>query len=93
MGIMAPLQYLLSLQFERDISVRRRALDLLFNMCNPGNARTIITALVAFLEHAEYAIREEMVWEEGRGGRGEKGNAIQQWTAWASGQGLAPNGV
>ena len=48
-------------QFERDISVRRRALDLLFTMCNPSNARTIITALVSFLEHAEYAIREEMV--------------------------------
>lgn len=50
-----------ALRFERDISVRRRALDLLFTMCNPQNAKHIITALVAFLEHAEYAIREEMV--------------------------------
>ncbi|KNC78944.1 hypothetical protein SARC_08642 [Sphaeroforma arctica JP610] len=50
-----------ALKFERDISVRRRALDLLFKMCGPENAVTIITALVGFLEHAEYIIREEMV--------------------------------
>eukprot|EP01134_Creolimax_fragrantissima_P005993 CFRG5993T1 len=52
---------ILALKFERDISVRRRALDLLFKMCGPENAVTIITALVGFLEHAEYVIREEMV--------------------------------
>eukprot|EP00124_Ichthyophonus_hoferi_P002493 Ihof_evm1s172 gene=Ihof_evmTU1s172 len=50
-----------ALKFERDISVRRRALDLLFHMCKQFNSTVIITALVGFLEHAEYAMREEMV--------------------------------
>lgn len=46
---------------DADISVRRRALDLLFVMCDTDNAERIVDELVAHLVHADAAIREEMV--------------------------------
>lgn len=33
-----------------DISIRRRALDLLFAMCNPNNVREIVGELVTYLQ-------------------------------------------
>lgn len=46
---------------DRDISVRRKALDLLYSMCDPTNATTIVSELLKYLQSADYAIREEMV--------------------------------
>lgn len=46
---------------DADISVRRRALDLLFVMCDTDNAERIVDELVAHLAIADAAIREEMV--------------------------------
>lgn len=46
---------------DADISVRRRALDLLFVMCDTDNAVRIVDELVAHLAAADAAIREEMV--------------------------------
>eukprot|EP00538_Stauroneis_constricta_P000521 CAMPEP_0119559134 /NCGR_PEP_ID=MMETSP1352-20130426/11930_1 /TAXON_ID=265584 /ORGANISM="Stauroneis constricta, Strain CCMP1120" /LENGTH=985 /DNA_ID=CAMNT_0007606723 /DNA_START=127 /DNA_END=3084 /DNA_ORIENTATION=- len=46
---------------DADISVRRRALDLLFVMCDTDNAERIVDQLVAHLVLADAAIREEMV--------------------------------
>ena len=46
---------------DADISVRRRALDLLFVMCDSDNAERIVDELVAHLVLADAAIREEMV--------------------------------
>jgi AP-2 complex subunit alpha len=46
---------------DSDISVRRRALDLLFVMCDTDNAERIVDELVAHLVLADAAIREEMV--------------------------------
>lgn len=46
---------------DADISVRRRALDLLFVMCDTDNAEKIVDELVAHLVLADAAIREEMV--------------------------------
>lgn len=46
---------------DADISVRRRALDLLFVMCDMDNAERIVDELVAHLTVADAAIREEMV--------------------------------
>jgi AP-2 complex subunit alpha len=46
---------------DADISVRRRALDLLFVMCDTDNAEHIVDELVAHLVLADAAIREEMV--------------------------------
>ncbi|KAI9009119.1 adaptin N terminal region-domain-containing protein [Hyaloraphidium curvatum] len=46
---------------DRDISVRRRALDLLYSMCDQTNAKGIVAELLQYLMVAEYGIREEMV--------------------------------
>ncbi|GAB4815001.1 hypothetical protein N2152v2_002047 [Parachlorella kessleri] len=44
-----------------DVSIRRRALDLLFIMCNPNNAVEIVEELLAYLAVADFAMREELV--------------------------------
>ncbi|KAI9715165.1 MAG: hypothetical protein M1812_006144 [Candelaria pacifica] len=46
---------------DRDISVRRKGLDLLYSMCDPTNSRPIVSELLKFLQNADFAIREEMV--------------------------------
>ncbi|EON67830.1 hypothetical protein W97_07085 [Coniosporium apollinis CBS 100218] len=46
---------------DRDISVRRQGLDLLYSMCDPTNSQPIVTELLKYLQTADYAIREEMV--------------------------------
>ena len=46
---------------DRDISVRRKGLDLLYSMCDVTNARPIVNELLKYLQGADYAIREEMV--------------------------------
>jgi AP-2 complex subunit alpha len=46
---------------DKDISVRRRALDLLYSMCEPDNSELIVGELLRYLQVADYALREEMV--------------------------------
>ncbi|KAJ9632502.1 hypothetical protein H2203_000907 [Taxawa tesnikishii (nom. ined.)] len=46
---------------DRDISVRRQGLDLLYSMCDASNSRPIVAELLKYLQTADYAIREEMV--------------------------------
>ncbi|WVQ68450.1 uncharacterized protein L199_006658 [Kwoniella botswanensis] len=46
---------------DRDISVRRRALDLLYSMCDTTNSKVIVGELVRYLQVADYNLREEMV--------------------------------
>lgn len=46
---------------DRDISVRRKALDLLYSMCDLSNAQPIVNELLKYLASADFAIREEMV--------------------------------
>lgn len=46
---------------DRDISVRRKGLDLLYSMCDTSNAGPIVNELLRYLQTADYAIREEMV--------------------------------
>ena len=46
---------------DRDISVRRQGLDLLYSMCDASNAQPIVNELLKYLQTADYAIREEMV--------------------------------
>eukprot|EP00899_Mesostigma_viride_P020317 jgi/Mesvir1/28287/Mv04810-RA.1 len=43
-----------------DISIRRRALDLLYTMCDGSNARGIVEQLLSYLTIADYTIREEL---------------------------------
>lgn len=46
---------------DRDISVRRKGLDLMYSMCDSSNARAIVGELLRYLQNADFAIREEMV--------------------------------
>jgi AP-2 complex subunit alpha len=46
---------------DRDITVRRQGLDLLYSMCDSSNSQTIVHELLKYLQSADYAIREEMV--------------------------------
>ncbi|KAK3901054.1 adaptin N terminal region-domain-containing protein [Staphylotrichum tortipilum] len=46
---------------DRDISVRRKGLDLLYSMCDSSNARVVVGELLHYLQNADFAIREEMV--------------------------------
>ncbi|XP_051918764.1 AP-2 complex subunit alpha-2-like [Hippocampus zosterae] len=50
-----------ALKTERDVSVRQRAVDLLYAMCDRSNAKQIVAEMLAYLENADYSIREEIV--------------------------------
>ncbi|CAN6917140.1 unnamed protein product [Brassica oleracea] len=43
-----------------DISIRRRALDLLYGMCDVSNAKGIVEELLQYLSTAEFSMREEL---------------------------------
>ncbi|XVF19796.1 hypothetical protein REPUB_Repub11eG0141700 [Reevesia pubescens] len=43
-----------------DISIRRRALDLLYGMCDVTNAKDIVEELLQYLSSADFAMREEL---------------------------------
>ena len=43
------------------MSVRQRAVDLLYAMCDRSNAERIVQEMLGYLEAADYSIREEMV--------------------------------
>ncbi|CAA7027715.1 unnamed protein product [Microthlaspi erraticum] len=43
-----------------DISIRRRALDLLYGMCDVSNAKDIVEELLQYLSTAEFSMREEL---------------------------------
>lgn len=46
---------------DKDVSVRRRALDVLFGMCDTTNARPIVDELLQYLPTAEFVMKEELV--------------------------------
>jgi len=50
-----------ALKTERDVSVRQRAVDLLYAMCDKSNSEDIVLEMLTYLETADYSIREEMV--------------------------------
>ncbi|XP_060694686.1 AP-2 complex subunit alpha-2-like isoform X1 [Hemiscyllium ocellatum] len=50
-----------ALKTERDVSVRQRAVDLLYGMCDRSNAHQIVAEMLNYLENADYSIREEIV--------------------------------
>jgi len=50
-----------ALKTERDVSVRQRAVDLLYAMCDRSNSEEIVLEMLGYLETADYSIREEMV--------------------------------
>ncbi|XP_062868757.1 AP-2 complex subunit alpha-2-like isoform X1 [Trichomycterus rosablanca] len=50
-----------ALKTERDVSVRQRAVDLLYAMCDRSNAKQIVAEMLSYLKTADYSIREEIV--------------------------------
>eukprot|EP00463_Aulacantha_scolymantha_P006040 TRINITY_DN7563_c0_g1_i1.p1 TRINITY_DN7563_c0_g1~~TRINITY_DN7563_c0_g1_i1.p1 ORF type:complete len:112 (-),score=14.12 TRINITY_DN7563_c0_g1_i1:894-1229(-) len=46
---------------DQDISIRKRALDLLYVMADKSNARPIVSQLLKYLQTAAYDMREELV--------------------------------
>lgn len=46
---------------DRDISVRRKSIDLLYSICNVDNVKTIVTELLHYLQTSDMSIRGEMV--------------------------------
>lgn len=60
-GFFTFIELLFLLQTERDVSVRQRAVDLLYAMCDRTNAEEIVGEMLEYLETADYSIREEMV--------------------------------
>lgn len=52
---------ILSMKMEKDVSVRQRAVDLLYAMCDKTNSEEIVQEMLNYLETADYSIREEMV--------------------------------
>ncbi|XP_048401017.1 AP-2 complex subunit alpha-2-like [Stegostoma tigrinum] len=50
-----------ALKTERDVSVRQRAVDLLYGMCDRSNAQQIVAEMLNYLENADYSNREEIV--------------------------------
>lgn len=49
------------------MSVRQRAADLLYAMCDRTNAKQIVSEMLSYLETADYSIREEIVSRDGVG--------------------------
>lgn len=48
------------------MSVRQRAVDLLYAMCDRSNAKQIVAEMLSYLETADYSIREEIVGHQYR---------------------------
>lgn len=46
---------------DSDISIRKRALDLLYEMCDAKNVKVIVGELLNYLINADFGIREELV--------------------------------
>ena len=46
---------------DKDISVRRRGLDLVYSMCDETNSKRIVAELLSYLSVSDFAIREELV--------------------------------
>lgn len=46
--------------------MRKRALDLLYGMCDKTNSKEIVSEMVSYLETADVAIREELVRQRER---------------------------
>ena len=44
-----------------DISIRKRALDLLYGLCDKNNSKAIVSELLNYLATADFAIREDLV--------------------------------
>ena len=62
------------------MSVRQRAVDLLYAMCDRSNAEEIVSEMLSYLETADYSIREEMV--------SCRQTSVSKWLTWEIDNGL-----
>ncbi|BFZ57204.1 hypothetical protein PYCC9005_004255 [Savitreella phatthalungensis] len=46
---------------DRDVSVRRQAIDLLYMLCDQENAKSVISDLLRYLRTSDHSLREEVV--------------------------------
>lgn len=46
---------------DNDISIKRRALDILYHMCNSTIAHTVVEEMLNFIEFADILFKEELV--------------------------------
>lgn len=60
-AVNSQLDLVLSLLTDRDVSVRKRTLDVLFACCNIDNAKIIVGELLKYLGHSDYQLRDELV--------------------------------
>ncbi|GIL47564.1 hypothetical protein Vafri_4358 [Volvox africanus] len=51
----------MSILKDPDVSIRRRALDLLFTMCDASSAPQVVSELLKYLVTADFSVREELV--------------------------------
>jgi AP-2 complex subunit alpha len=55
------LQTIILSMSDNDVSIRRRALDLLFVMCDTDSANEIVNELLDYLQGNDYHLKEEVV--------------------------------
>ena len=46
---------------DKDTSIRRRALDLIFVLCDQESATNVVNELLAYLSEDDYELKEELV--------------------------------
>ncbi|CDW83693.1 ap-2 complex subunit alpha-2-like [Stylonychia lemnae] len=59
--IQGHLQTIITSLRDQDISIRRRALDLMFSMCDSRIAGEVVNELLDYLQENDYELQEEMV--------------------------------
>jgi len=55
------LKHILSAMKDNDISIKRRALDILYHMCNGKIAHIVVEEMLNFIEFADVLFKEELV--------------------------------
>lgn len=55
------LKHILSAMKDNDISIKRRALDILYHMCNTKIAHVVVEEMLNFIEFADVLFKEELV--------------------------------
>ncbi|WFD30397.1 hypothetical protein MSPP1_001416 [Malassezia sp. CBS 17886] len=51
---------ILSSLYDKDVSVRRRTLTLLYAMCDQENGQQVVSYLLQYLQHVDHSLREEV---------------------------------
>lgn len=60
-GVRQYVNTVISLLKDRDVSIRRKAIELLYAICDSNNVSTIVNELLKYIATADVQLREEMV--------------------------------